>query len=75
VFPGESVLTVVQKIESMGIKILEAHDSKTNRRLVVESPMTKLNQIAQIREISWIEEAPVITFRNNDATWVVPTNT
>lgn len=75
VFPGESVLTVVQKIESMGIKILETHDSKTNRRLVVESPMTKLNQIAQIREISWIEEAPVITFRNNAATWVVQSNT
>lgn len=75
IFPGEEVDAVAEKLKGLGIEILKVHDTKNTHRILIKTTPDRLEPLARIREIEWIEETPEITLRNNDATWVVQTNT
>ena len=66
-FPGSDVDSVIAGIEKEGGKILTRTDSSWKTKLRVEISPERIDSVAALSGIKWVEEAPVWRLFNNEA--------
>ncbi len=65
---------VASRIEALGARVLERTDDGFSRRLVVSAPRARLEDLARISDVWWIEEKPEFRTLNNTTKWVIQSN-
>jgi M6 family metalloprotease-like protein len=76
-FPDADVASAKTKVEALGLEVLNAWDDPEIgiKRLKVKAvDLSKLEDLAGIPEIKWIEEFGRPTRRNRTTSWVIQTN-
>jgi hypothetical protein len=66
-FRGEDISRIVDKLEALGGRGLDATSTKWKGKIKVEMDSTEIPQIAAITGVRWIEEAPVWRLFNDVA--------
>ncbi len=69
-FPNVDLEKVLQNIQNTDAQIIEA----TERIIEIRIDRERLNDLAQINDIFWIEEKPECFLMNNITRWVIQTN-
>jgi subtilisin-like proprotein convertase family protein len=65
---------IASQAATLGAEIRAIWTNDGLRRLLVRASRSELEQIAQLEDVQFIEEAPEPTFRNDGATWVAQSN-
>jgi hypothetical protein len=71
VFDGESPLAIAERLRELGASIEAVHEGGGVRRIIVQAPEKGLLDLARVREVEWIEEAPKASLRNDIVRWVI----
>ncbi len=73
VFPGADVESVIAGIEKAGGEGLKRTDSSWKTRLRMRIPPDRLDAVAALAGVRWIEEAPVYRYLNNKSRLIMGT--
>jgi hypothetical protein len=73
-FPGEDPAVPRAAIEGMGGEVAATFDDALTHRLHVRLAPARLQEMAAVAGVRWIEEFPEITLRNNSTRWVIQSN-
>jgi subtilisin family serine protease len=66
---------VLQLLDQLGAEdVRERSADAGNTRILFRLPAGKLDALAQLDDISWIEPAPTLTRRNTTSSWVLQSN-
>ena len=66
-FPGSDIDSVISRIEKSGGEILGRSNSSWKTKLRVVLPLDRLDSVAALSGVKWVEEAPVWQYLNNKA--------
>jgi Subtilase family len=65
---------VAGQLIGLGCEVLDRTDDGFSLRLLVSAPKDRLNSIARIADVWWVEEQAEFTTLNNTARWVAQSN-
>lgn len=75
-FYDADVDKVISQLKDLGAQIekIACHEEYRIKRIIFDISPEKLNEVAHIKSIKWIEEMPEYTLYNNTTRWVLQTN-
>ncbi len=74
VFPTERGAAVADELTRLGIEVREIVEKEVGDLLVVHTGRDRVNDIARLGSVEWIEEVPEYVLHNNRTKWVLQTN-
>lgn len=74
-FPGSDVDSVVSAIEKEGGKILKRTDSSWKTKLRVAISSDRIESVAALSGVKWVEDAPVWRYFNNESRGIMEVDT
>lgn len=72
--PGSDLEQAIVALRELQVNVALVERVGRHDEISVISTPTQLGQIAQLKEVLFIEDAPDITLRNNTTRWIVQTN-
>ncbi len=72
-FQGEDINLVVSKLRGMGFSSVTIEDPEMYKILRVKMDLSRLGEIANLREVSWLEPWPEYHHNNETAQWTTQT--
>jgi hypothetical protein len=72
-FPGCDTADATLRIREAGVDLFEP-DVGTSETLLARLPADRLEALARVRDVQWIQPQPVASYRNNVTAWVIQSN-
>ncbi|MCK4413234.1 MAG: S8 family serine peptidase [Candidatus Eisenbacteria sp.] len=72
---AEQSAALIEAIEALGAEILGTTDDGFSRRLLLRASLERIDELARIIGVRWIEEVPQYVLHNTTTCWVVQSNT